>query len=344
MDRTSKTIRTIVEIALFTAIGYILDEIQGAFAVSFTSGGSIGIAMLPIIIIAYRRGWLPAVLTGIIMGLFDMTTKAYIVHPFQVFLDYIFPYAFVGVAGFYKPLFDKAETKKSKILWLIIGIVSGGTLKLLSHFLAGGLYWSDPAYFAWDLNYMHPWLYSFLYNLAAVGPSIVLVIVVSIIIFRRIPNVFVPEDKAEQTKPVNYKAIHFILNGIIAAFGLALFIYFLIRFINTTVWKASSQKVVFNPDYFTLFYCGLSLAIVSSINIIQVTTNKYILRRFYLRFGIICLLMLGYSIAKISTMYLDPEVEINNLYWLWFSVSFVFTTGLVTFYFVKLKQDLSTKA
>ena len=344
MDRTSKTIRTIVEVALFAAIGYILDEIQGAFAVSFTSGGSIGIAMLPIIIIAYRRGWLPAILTGIIMGAFDMTTKAYIVHPIQVFLDYIFPYAFVGVAGFFKPLFDKAEDKKTKILWLVVGIVSGGTLKLVSHFLAGGFFWADPDYFAWNLNYMHPWLYSFLYNLAAVGPSIVLVIAVAIILYVRVPKVYIPEDKKEETKPVNFKLTHYIINSIIIAFGLALFIYFLIRFIDTRVWKPSSQKIVFNPDYFVLFYCGLSLVIVSIINIIQVSINKYKVRRFYLRFGVISLLMFGYSVAKISTMYIDPNVEIYNLYWLWFSVAFVFSAALTTFYIVKLKLDLKTKA
>ena len=46
--------RLISEVAIFAAIGFILDEIKGVIAVSFTSGGSIGIAMVAVLIIAYR--------------------------------------------------------------------------------------------------------------------------------------------------------------------------------------------------------------------------------------------------------------------------------------------------
>ncbi len=71
-------VRTIAEIGIFAAIGFVLDEVQGALSFSFTAGGSIGFAMVAVLIMAYRRGFLPAIFTGLIMGLLDISTKAYI--------------------------------------------------------------------------------------------------------------------------------------------------------------------------------------------------------------------------------------------------------------------------
>ena len=93
MNKTrTNSIRTISEIGIFAALGYVLDELQGALSKGiFINGGSIGFAMIAVIIIAYRRGWLPALLTGLIMGLLDIATSAYILHPLQLLLDYILP-------------------------------------------------------------------------------------------------------------------------------------------------------------------------------------------------------------------------------------------------------------
>ena len=98
MSTTSKYVRTICEIGIFAALGFVLDELQGIISKGlFINGGSIGFAMIAVLIIGYRRGWLPALLTGLIMGLFDIATSAYILHPAQLFLDYILPYALVAV-------------------------------------------------------------------------------------------------------------------------------------------------------------------------------------------------------------------------------------------------------
>ena len=153
MKNTTNTVRTICEIGIFAALGFVFDELQGAiFAGVFPSGGSIGFAMIAVLIIAYRRGLIPALLTGFVMGAFDLLTKAYVIHPMQVMLDYIFPYMLVGLAGLFKPLFDKATTKGNKILWLLAGTLVGGLLKFTSHYLAGIFFWSNPAYFEWGLN------------------------------------------------------------------------------------------------------------------------------------------------------------------------------------------------
>ena len=100
MKNASKTVITLCEIGIFAALGFVFDELQGIlFKGVFPNGGSIGFAMIAVLIIAYRRGFLPALLTGLIMGIFDIATSAYIINPVQLFLDYIFPYALVGFAG-----------------------------------------------------------------------------------------------------------------------------------------------------------------------------------------------------------------------------------------------------
>ena len=136
MKNTSKLVTTLCEIGIFAALGFVLDELQG-------------------IIFAFRRRnvW-PAVLTGLIIGLLDIATSAYIIHPIQLLLDYVFPYTVVGFAGIFKIFFDKSETKGTKILWLIVGAVVGGMFKFLSHYLAGVFFWADPSAFAWGLGSM----------------------------------------------------------------------------------------------------------------------------------------------------------------------------------------------
>ena len=175
MKNTSNTVRTITEVGIIAALGFVFDTLQGIISKGvFVNGGSIGFAMIAVLIIAYRRGVLAALATGLIMGLLDVATGAYIIHPMQLLLDYILPYAVVGVAGFFKPLYDKSNSKGLRVTWLIVGVVVGGLAKFLSHYLAGVIYWANPEDFAWELNSMNPYLYCFVYNIAFIGPSIIL--------------------------------------------------------------------------------------------------------------------------------------------------------------------------
>ena len=341
--KSRQTIRTIVEIALFAAIGYILDEIQGVFAVSFTSGGSIGFAMVPVIIIGYRRGGVASVLTGLIMGMLDFCTKAYIIHPVQPLLDYILPYALVGVAGFFKPLFDHAKSKGLKVMWITIAGVVGGLLKFTSHFFAGAIFWNEAAYFAWGLTYLNPWVYSLVYNMAYIGPCIVISIAVCILLFLRAPVIFTAKDNISKEKgEVNKKPMEIAFEAFFFIGGTVLFIYFLISYIQSFVWKESSQKFSFDRDSLVLFLCGLAIMGLSITYFIKTLKNKFILRRFFLEYGIISLLVFGYSLARIIDMYIDPEGVIENKYWIWFALNLFTTFACGTIYtllFIRYKKS-----
>lgn len=176
------SVKAIVEIAVFAAIGYVLDFCAGAYSAPlFINGGSIGIALLAVFIVSFRRGTLAGVVTGLIMGLLDLADGFYALpgdfwRAFaQVALDYWIAYPLAGLAGLLRPLLHKDDKASKRALVVILAALLGGALKFLSHYFAGVLFWGDDrGSFAWDLSWMNKWVYSLVYNIAYMGPCIFL--------------------------------------------------------------------------------------------------------------------------------------------------------------------------
>lgn len=188
--------KIIAEIAIFSAIGLALDFIQGGlWRGVFTNGGSIGLSMVPILIIAYRRGFIPALLTGLIISLLQMLGGIYVISNtwynifLQISLDYILAFPLVAMAGIFFKQFKNAETKGQKVKWIIIGSVIGGLGKFLSHFLAGILFWKN---FDFAGGYV---LYSLVYNGAYMLPNIIISTLLVVLIFLKAPQLLLLEDK-----------------------------------------------------------------------------------------------------------------------------------------------------
>jgi thiamine transporter len=159
-------VATMAEIAIFSALGYVLDTVASLYSKPlFLNGGSIGIAMACIFFIAFRRGLLPGLATGLILGLLQLVNGVYVA-PIadtwwkafaQIALDYWLAYPVVGFAGLLHHLFSKGSSKKVQLIALISGCVLGGLLKFLCHFLSGVIFWPDDA---WNVGSSA--LYSFL--------------------------------------------------------------------------------------------------------------------------------------------------------------------------------------
>ena len=200
-------VMTMVEVGVMAALRFVLDELSGImFKGVFVNGGSIGIAMVCVLVMAFRRGFVPALATGVVMGLLDLATGPYIIPGdawrafVQVFLDYVAAYPMVAFAAIFRKAFLNAEEKQKKVLFLCLGSILGGLLKLFAHFLSGILCWADPSGFAFSWNWMNPYLYCFLYNALYVLPCLVLSLGFLLVLFWRIPSLLKePNRLSERT-------------------------------------------------------------------------------------------------------------------------------------------------
>ena len=276
MKNITNLVRTLCEIGIFAALGFVFDELQGIFFGSiFPNGGSIGFAMIAVLIVAYRRGFLPGLLTGLVMGLFDIMTKAYVIHPMQVLFDYVLPYTVVGFAGLLKPLFDKSEKKLEKILWLISGAVIGGLLKFASHYLAGVFFWADPEYFARNLNQMNPYLYCLIYNIAFIGPSIVVTGGLLVVVYLAAPKVLTNKPFVDDAKSEHKNIAPIAISAVLMTVGTFLFVFFFVLWLKSFQYTESSQKYSFDQDSMVIFVLGIFFAILGVLTLSTYLKNKF---------------------------------------------------------------------
>lgn len=172
----------LVEIAIFAAIGLVLDKISFSL---WAQGGSISFVMLPILIISVRWGLIAGLTTGLLIGVLQMLLGAYILHWAQALLDYGVAFTVVGLAGiFRKQIVDAAKSlhKKKISFYITIGIVLGGLLRYAAHALAGAIFFAE---YAGDQNV---WIYTLVYNGSYMIPAIILTAIVGTFIFTSAPR------------------------------------------------------------------------------------------------------------------------------------------------------------
>ena len=273
------------EIGIMAAVGFVLDELAGAmFKGVFVNGGSIGIAMVAIILMCYRRGPLAGFVVGLIMGLFDLMTGPYMIAAspikvfFQVGLDYVFAYPAVALGGIFKKAFDKAETKNKKTLFLIYGVIVGSVAKLACHYLAGVLFWADPSGFAWNLTSMNPYLYCFVYNVAFMGPSAVLSGVFAVILLQKAPQLYLlgSNMKVAETKKLSHvEYLGITLFGIGAILLFAFFLTGYIRSFSYEDYGEWGSELGFDSDMMVGWIMAFFLFVFCCICVLQGQKGKY---------------------------------------------------------------------
>ncbi|WAA13475.1 energy-coupled thiamine transporter ThiT [Fervidibacillus halotolerans] len=138
------SLQVMVEIALLAALAFVID----LFIPSIKPIPSVylNFSMIPIFILAFRRGVIPSAIAGMIWGLLQIITgEAWILHPIQVIMEYIIALAFIGVAGLFKNRIQKEviADKKSGLIITVIAILAGSLSRYFWHFLAGYFFWVD---------------------------------------------------------------------------------------------------------------------------------------------------------------------------------------------------------
>lgn len=171
----NERIRVLAEIALAVALASVLNLWQIRLPWNI-AGGSITLTMLPIFVVALRRGAGAGMIAGALYGTLDLIFNPYIVHWAQVLLDYPLPYMLVGLSGLgassYHALVEKAKPSASAVaaLWMLLG----GVGRFVAHLLSGVIFFAEYAPAGQNV-----WVYSIVYNASYLVPSLAASIVVA---------------------------------------------------------------------------------------------------------------------------------------------------------------------
>lgn len=191
--RNTRTI-IITEVALAIALSSVLNFLQIRLPVNLF-GGSISLAMLPIAMVALRRGAPAGMVAGAAFGFIDLLIEPYILMPIQVLLDYPVPYLLFGFgAGLFSTWYLRISQKASSAgagrrltlgsLVIVLALALGGLLRLSSHTISGVFFFAEYAadFFATNPTLLlagpvdaglNVWIYSVSYNLIYLLPSLV---------------------------------------------------------------------------------------------------------------------------------------------------------------------------
>jgi thiamine transporter len=160
-------LRILAEAALSVVLAYALRLL----AIQFPFGGDISLAMLPLFVLALRRGLRAGILAGVVFGIVDYMIEPYFVHWAQVLLDYPVAYGLVGLAGLMHPLVVRAQragNRVGELAAIVAGVAIGGVARFAAHFLSGVIFFASNAPAG-----QPAWLYSAVYNAGYVFPSMV---------------------------------------------------------------------------------------------------------------------------------------------------------------------------
>jgi thiamine transporter len=159
--------RTIVvtEVGLSVALAAVLSLFKITLPWNF-AGGSISLAMLPLIVLAVRRGVGPGLAAGLVFGLFDYLIEPFFVHPVQFVLDYPVAFAACGLAGLVRTGSSRLTFGAAGGIALMAALIAGSG-RFVASFISGLVFFGANAPAG-----QPAWLYSLLYNASYLLPSI----------------------------------------------------------------------------------------------------------------------------------------------------------------------------
>ncbi|MFD2043900.1 energy-coupled thiamine transporter ThiT [Ornithinibacillus salinisoli] len=183
---TNKKTLFLVEVAIFTALAFLLDIIPFLSFKVWPNGGSVSFAMIPVFIVAFRWGIKGGLLSGLLWGLLQLTIEPSIIHPLQGFIEYGFAFTVLGLAGiFAKPVQKsmKDGVIVKRLMYIMFGVLIGTFLRFLAHFYAGIVFWDHYAPEGQEV-----WIYSLVYNGSYMLPSFILCTIVVFFLFIKQPK------------------------------------------------------------------------------------------------------------------------------------------------------------
>ncbi|MBM6618756.1 energy-coupled thiamine transporter ThiT [Bacillus suaedaesalsae] len=174
---SNKRLVFLVEVAIFSGLALILDFISFKM---WAQGGSISLAMVPVFLIAFRRGLKGGLLTGFLFGILQLITNPYFMNVIQVSIDYLIAFSSLGLAGLLSSKVKEAvfgRDKSSVIIYIVLGTFVGSLFRFIAHFIAGITFYKEFAPPETPVA-----LYSLLYNGSYMLPGFIISAIVLILL------------------------------------------------------------------------------------------------------------------------------------------------------------------
>ena len=168
ISKTRKRVRALTEGAIMIAAAEILSFLP---LYKFPWGGSIDLAMLPILLFCVRWGFGSGMIVSTAHALLQTMFEGGIAIGWESIIgDFLLAYMVLGVAGIFRGKFS-------------LGATVACTARFLVHYVVGATIWAQymPENF-FGMTMTTPWFYSALYNGAYMLPDLVMILVIYLLI------------------------------------------------------------------------------------------------------------------------------------------------------------------
>lgn len=178
-----REIRALCEGAILVAAAQLLSYLR---LWRMPWGGSVVLAMMPLVLYAIRWGVVRGLFAGFVFGILQFTLDGGFAIGWQSIIgDYLLAYTAVGFAGL-------CRGKKNAVF---SGTLLGGGVRFLVHFVVGATVWAAymPDEF-FGMTMTSPWFYSLLYNFAYMIPNIAVTLLAFAVLYRPMGKYLRAED------------------------------------------------------------------------------------------------------------------------------------------------------
>jgi thiamine transporter len=165
MKKNEINTQVLAEVAISVALAYVLNLV---IIYHLPQGGSVTLgSMVPILLLALRRGPTVGIFSGVVFGFLQMLFGGYWFTLIQVLLDYPIAFACLGIAGFFR---------KQPLIGVTISLLG----RLFMHVISGVVFFAEFA----PPN-QSPVIYSLIYNASYMVPELIISGVLIFLLIKR---------------------------------------------------------------------------------------------------------------------------------------------------------------
>lgn len=186
-NKSHLRVRALCEGAIMLALAIVLNYLSKVIFANMPNGGSVSLAMFPILFYAHRYGLGNGLLMGFAYGLLDMLLDGGYAWGWQsILLDYLAAYTALGLGGVFK----------GKAWGIFPGIAAGCLGRFIVHHISGITIYKIlvPTEVEGFGVFSNPHIYSLVYNGAYMIPNMIIAMVIAAVLFVPMKKYFSGSD------------------------------------------------------------------------------------------------------------------------------------------------------